>query len=92
MTTGDTAMKVNEVIGRAQQSQAPATQPTVVTQQARINSLVQQRVASQAKLPATETEKMQAMLQAADLKQQNDKAYVKRMRQQTAAAERQIRY
>jgi hypothetical protein len=81
-------MKVFEVIG---QQQAPAMQPTAVAQQARVNKLVQQRMASQAQLPATEDEKIMAMMQAADLKKRTDKAYANRLRQQAANAESQVR-
>jgi len=82
-------MKVFEVIGNQQQQ--PAMQPTAVTQQARINKLVQQRVASQAQLPPTVDEKMVAMVQSADLKTRTDQAYAKSLRRQATAAERQLR-
>jgi len=83
--SGDNTMKVFEVIG------TQAMQPTAAAQQARINKVVQQRIASQAQLPATELDKVLAMRQAADLQKRTDKAYAKRLRQQLANAQTQLR-
>ena len=78
-------MKVFEVIS------APAMQPTAVAQQQRVNKVVQQRIASQAQQPASEMDKVLAMMQTADLKKRTDKAYADRLRKQLANAEQQAR-
>lgn len=78
-------MKVFEVLG------TQAMQPTAAAQQARVNKVVQQRIASQAQQPATEMDMVKAMMQTADLKKRTDQAYVKRLRQQLANAEQQVR-
>jgi len=81
-------MKVYEVIGNS--PQAPV-QPSVLAQQTRVNKLIQQMAATDAQKPATEMDKVVAMQQMADLKKKTDLAYAKRLRQQAAAAERQLR-
>jgi hypothetical protein len=80
-------MKVFEVIS----PQTQVMQPTAVAQQARVNKVAQQRIASQAQQPATEMDMVKAMMQTADLKKRTDQAYAKRLRQQLANAEKQIR-
>jgi len=80
-------MKVFEVIS----AQTQVMQPTAVAQQARVNKVVQQRIASQAQQPATELDKVKAMMQTADLQKRTDKAYAARLRHQLANAEQQVR-
>lgn len=80
-------MKVFEVIS----AQTQVLQPTAVAQQARVNKVVQQRIASQAQQPATEMDKVLAMMQTADLQKKTDQAYAKRLRQQLANAQQQVR-
>lgn len=80
-------MKVFEVIS----AQTQVMQPTAVAQQQRVNKVVQQRIASQAQQPATEMDKVKAMMQTADLQKKTDQAYAKRLRQQLANAESQQR-
>jgi len=80
---------IKEIIEEAAQMQV--MQPTAVAQQARVNKVVQQRIASQAQQPATEMGKVKAMIQTADLKKRTDQAYAKRLRKQLANAESQVR-
>jgi uncharacterized protein YqeY len=84
-----TMVMIKEIIEEAAQMQV--MQPTAVAQQARVNKVVQQRIASQAQQPATEMGKVKAMIQTADLKKRTDQAYAKRLRKQLANAESQVR-
>ncbi len=84
-------VKVYEVVGSAPSSPAMVL-PTALKQQQRINGVVQQMTADEAKpRPATETEKMLAMRQMATKRKQADLAYAQRARQQLANADAQIK-
>lgn len=84
-------VKVYEVLGNAPK-QTAVVLPAALKQQQRINGVVQQMTADEAKpRPATETEKMLAMRQMATKRKQADLAYAQRARQQLANADAQIK-
>jgi hypothetical protein len=69
-------VKVLEVIGNAQQQQPAAVVPTAMKQQQRVNGVMQQIAAADAKpQPATEMDKILAMRQMAAQKKQADFVY-----------------
>ena len=85
-------VKVFEVIGNAQQQQPAAVVPTAMQQQQRVNGVMQQIAAADAKLqPATEMDKILAMRQMAAQKKQADLVYAQRAQRQAAYAQAQIK-
>jgi hypothetical protein len=86
-------MKVFEVIGNPQQQAQPvAVQPTAVKQQARVGRVMQQIAVSDAQpQPPTEMDMVMAMRKMHAKRKQADQAYAKRLRTQSANAERQLR-
>ena len=84
-------VKVYEVIGNAPTRPAVVL-PTALKQQQRINSVMRQMAVNDARpRPATETEKMLAMMQMADKKKQANLLYAQRARQQSANADAQLK-
>lgn len=82
---------VYEVLGSVPKRPAVVL-PTAVKQQQRINGVMQQMAADDAKpRPATETEKMLAMRQMAAKKKQADMIYAQRARQQLINADAQLK-
>ncbi len=86
-------VKVFEVIGNAQQQQQPAAVvPTAMKQQQRVNGVMQQIAAADAKpQPATEMDKILAMRQMAAQKKQADFVYAQRAQRQAAYAQAQLK-
>jgi hypothetical protein len=85
-------VKVFEVIGNAQQQQPAAVVPTAMKQQQRVNGVMQQIAAADAKpQPATEMDKILAMRQMAAQKKQADLVYAQRARRQAAYAQAQLK-
>ena len=84
-------VKVFEVLGSAPKQPAVVL-PAAVKQQQRVNGVVQQLAADDAKpKPATEMELVLAMRQMSAKRKQADFAYAQRMRQQLANADAQLK-
>lgn len=83
-------VKVFEVIGST--AQQPAVQPTALKQQQRVNGVMQQIAASDAKpQPATEMELVLAMQNMATRRKQADLLYAQRAQRQAAYAKAQLK-
>ena len=76
-------MKIKEVIA----PRPVQVQPSVVSQQARVAKVVNQRAASDQQQPPSEMDKVMAIRQMSAMKKQSDKQYAQRLRQQLASAE-----
>ena len=81
-------MKINEII--ASTPKVVQLQPSLVKRQARVNKVVAQIAASEKQQPPTEDEKVLAMWALRDMKAKTDQQYAQQLRQQLAAAEKNL--